>query len=460
MFTEAEPTQNDLVIRGKQALAWRYLNDNVTSEIFYGGAAGGGKSFLGCLWHILRRVQYPGTRGLIGRSDLAALEQSTLVTFFKVCNLLRYQFGYDFKYNQQKHLIKWSNGSETILKDLFQYPADPDFISLGSTEFTDAFIDEFTEIKQKAFDIVNSRLRWMLSDYGLIPKIFATCNPGPGWVKNTYIMHPITQEKIILLPHQKFVRALVTDNPDKGFVENYTAQLNKMHSTYDRERLLHGNWDIEDGIQNPFAFQYDPLYHNSMDAVYRRDRRLYISIDFNLNPFAVTFWHYWQDKEGHHLHGIDEAEIATGSIPAMIKLIKERYGHALFNAILTGDSMGNNRDIGRVDNASHYMEMIKGLGMGEHQLRVPHNPTHKNSRTDCNALLFEAKKPNKRFHVKLHPVNMRLTCNDLRVVQCDALGEIRKQDRKDLNQRADYLDGFRAVVNLLFKEILMTYRGI
>lgn len=251
------------------------------------------------------------------------------------------------------------------------------------------------------------------------------------------------------------------DNPILNIVdikelEDEIASIGNVNAAHQE---IHGEFVEVDAI-NPFAFQFDPYYNVSSEAVYRRDRRLYISIDFNLNPFAVTFWHYWQDQLGYHLHGIDEDEIATGSIPAMIELIKSRYGHALFNAILTGDSMGNNRDIGRVDNASHYIEMIKGLGMAESQLQAPHNPTHVNSRADCNAVLFESKKPDPRFHVKLHPERMKMTIKDLKLVQCDAFGQIIKRNRTDLSQRADYLDGFRAIVNLVFKKLLVQYRNI
>lgn len=362
-----------------------------------------------------------------------------------------YRHGAEFQYNSQKHIIKWANGSETILKDLFLYPSDPDFISLGSTEYTDAFIDEGAEITHKAFDIVNSRIRWRLKDYGLIPKILVTCNPSPGWIKDNYLTDPDTQEPIRLKPDQKFVRALVSDNPDKDFVELYSQQLQKMHSDYDRERLLYGNWDVDRDVSNPFAFQWDQLHHISPLAQYRPDRKLYISIDFNLNPFAVTFWHYWQDREGHHIHGIDEASIDNGSIPAMIALIKSRYGRHLFNCVLTGDAMGSARDIGRVDNASHYLELIRGLGLAEHQLQVLANPTHTNSRADCNALLWDAKvKPT--VELKINPETMKHMVTDMRVVQCDAFGAIIKRDRKDLTQRADFIDTFRYLCNLLIKQ--------
>jgi phage terminase large subunit len=449
-------SSRDLRLSRKQADAWWRLQDNTTTEIVYGGGAGGGKSFLGCVWHIYRRLQYPKTRGLIGRSDLAALEQSTLKTLFDVADLMGYKQGVDFKYNSQKHIILWSNGSETILKDLFLYPSDPDFISLGSTEFTDAFVDEANEISEKAFDILNSRIRYKLHEYGLCPKIMLTCNPGPGWLKEKYIID--SENKVVQLkPYQSVVRALVTDNPDENFVTIYRQQLERMRSEYDMQRLLYGDWDALPEAKNPFAHQYDKTFHErsvKFDPV----KQLYISIDFNLNPFAVTFWHYYQSISGYYWEGIDEAEIAQGSIPAMIELIKQKYGPYLHQAILTGDAMGKARSLSEKDNASHYLQLQRGLGLSTHQLKVPGNPTHENSRSDVNDLLYQTKQPNTKYFFSINPDAMPNTCRDFRNVQCDATGAIMKGNRKDLNQRADYIDTARYMINLTAKPILLRLR--
>ena len=58
----------------KQHLAWQYLTDNVTTEIGYGGAAGGGKSYLLCYWLTIMALQYPKSRWGFGRKELKTIK--------------------------------------------------------------------------------------------------------------------------------------------------------------------------------------------------------------------------------------------------------------------------------------------------------------------------------------------------------------------------------------------------
>jgi len=62
--------------------------------------------------------------------------------------------------------------------------------------------------------------------------------------------------------------------------------------------------DLDGMAVNPFAHQFDRAYHVSEDAIETKGRQLFISMDFNRTPFAVTFWHYWKDSDGYHLWGI------------------------------------------------------------------------------------------------------------------------------------------------------------
>lgn len=220
----------------KQTIALDYLEDNETNELGYGGGAGGGKSMLGCYWQIKRRLKYPDTRGLIGRASLKTLKETTLQSFFKVAKAQGLKMNVHYKYNSQSNQIIFPNESIIFLKDLFLYPSDPDFDELGSLEITDAFIDESAQITKKAFDIVQSRMRYNLDENGLIPKILWTSNPSKNW---NYFDFYLPYEKGELLPYRKFVQSLVTDNPyiSKFYIQN----LNKLMEN-DKQRLLYGNW--------------------------------------------------------------------------------------------------------------------------------------------------------------------------------------------------------------------------
>ena len=236
----------------RQSEALKFLSvDSDVETILYGGAAGGGKTMLGCMWQILRRLKYPGTRSLIGRAKLDTLKKTTMATFFQVANEIGLKAGEDFIYNQQSHIIKFSNGSEIILADLFLYPSDPMMTDLGGLEITDAFIDEATEITEKAYSIVSSRIRYKLNEFGLKPKILLTCNPSKGWIYNQFYLPYKNQN---LPQHLAFIQALPGDNihlPD-----SYVTSLTRLPEA-DRKRLLEGDWEFDNSSDR--LYLYDEL---------------------------------------------------------------------------------------------------------------------------------------------------------------------------------------------------------
>lgn len=359
---------NSISLSQKQSNAWHYLEDNITTEILYGGGAGGGKSYLGCLWHIQRRVKYKETRGLIGRRELKSIKESTLVTYFKVCHILGYQIGRDYRFNANDMVIIWSNGSRTIFKDLEFIPSDENFERLGSTEYTDAFIDEAGEITLKAFDIVNSRLRWMLTDYGLIPKILLTCNPNNNWIKSKYIK----DEKgnyIHLRPYQKYVQALVTDNPDTVFANTYINQLGKLSSGYDIDRLLRGDWDAAPKSGGEFykLFAYDVNSRNSLE--YDPEIPLHASFDFNVNPYMTcTIWQI----SGKAAVQIDEICLKSprNTTEAVCREFINRYpGHAA-GLFIYGDPSGNKADTRSGKGVNDYIIIRRTLAQYHPVMRV------------------------------------------------------------------------------------------
>lgn len=243
----------------KQENAVYFLKDNETKEVIYGGAAGGGKSALGILWLIEQCQLYPGSRWLMGRSKLKALKETTLNTFFEQTTLLKITT--QFNYNAQSGVIYWNNGSEILLKDLYAYPSDPNFDSLGSLEITGAFIDECNQITYKAWQIVKSRIRYKIKQYGITPKMLGTCNPAKNWV---YAQFYLKDKNNTLDKDKKFIQALPTDNPH--LPQSYLQSLLSLDEN-SKQRLYYGNWEYDNDpaklidyekIQNIFTNDFVP----------------------------------------------------------------------------------------------------------------------------------------------------------------------------------------------------------
>jgi len=270
-----------------QKKALTYLTDNTTNELLFGGGAGGGKSFCGCAWLIISCLQYPTTRYLLGRSRLDALKKTTLNTFFEVCVNWEIKSGQHYTFNAQSNIIKFYNGSEILLKDMFLYPSDPNFDSLGSLELTGAFIDEANQITQKAKNIVLSRIRFRLDENNLIPKLLLTCNPAKNWLYSEWY---IPNKQNILGKDKRFLQSLVTDNPNIS--KHYIETLSKM-DTITKERLLYGNWEYDDTEGR--LFKYDNII-NLFTNTYINEGEKYISVDvarFGKDSSVICVWSGW-----------------------------------------------------------------------------------------------------------------------------------------------------------------------
>lgn len=276
----------DVKLTPKQWEALDYLKDETTREVLYGGAAGGGKSFFGVLWVAVNCLDYEGTRWLIGRSKLDALKKTTLNSFFDVATMLG--INHLFNYNANEKTITFTNGSQIILKDLFHYPSDPNFDSLGSLEITGGFIDECNQVVEKAKNVVLSRMRYKLDQYNLTPKLLMTCNPAKNWVYHTFYK-PAKENQ--LPNHRKFIQALLSDN--KHIHKSYAESLAKLDRA-SKERLLYGNWEYDDDISKLFEFgKLCDLFTN--DFVEEGEK--YITADiarFGNDKTVICLWNGWR----------------------------------------------------------------------------------------------------------------------------------------------------------------------
>jgi phage terminase large subunit len=311
----------------KQEHAAYYLKDKETKELIYGGAAGGGKSALGILWLIEQCQAYPGTRWLMGRSKLKALKETTLNTFFEQASLL--ELNNQFTYNGQSGVIYWNNGSEILLKDLCLYPSDPNFDSLGSLEITGAFIDECNQITYKAWQIVKSRIRYKLNQYGIEPKMLGTCNPAKNWV---YAQFYLKDKNGTLDNDKKFIQALPTDNPH--LPASYLQSLLSLDEN-SKQRLYYGNWEYDNDpaklidyekIQNCFTNNFIPF------------GEMYISADiarFGSDKMVICVWSGFRVVEIFSMAKSSITEIAEA-----VRGLSIKHKVPLSNVICDEDGVG------------------------------------------------------------------------------------------------------------------------
>lgn len=269
----------------RQSQAWKYLTDDKTNVVLFGGSAGGGKSWLGCLWITTLCLKYKGIRCLIGRTVLTQLKLTTLNTLFDLLGTMGMKSGQHYNFNGQSNVLTFHNGSEIVFKDLEDKPSDMNKDSLGSLEITAAFIDEAAQISQLTYSIIKSRIRYKLNEYNLIPKILMTCNPSNNWLKREFYT-PYIQET--LEDNKIFIPSLPMDNPH--LPETYIQMLNEL-PPQQRRRLLEGDWNFLD--ESDSLFDFDSI----TSSIYRNDINLsekkYMTVDvarFGDDRSVVMIW--------------------------------------------------------------------------------------------------------------------------------------------------------------------------
>lgn len=416
---------SDLRIRlsKKQAIAWKALEaSGEVTEVFYGGAAGGGKSWLGCNWQIYRRLKYPGTRGALCRDELKKLKLTTLNTFNDAWGAIWRHSGVGMSVNQMNGVIRFTNGSEIVLLDLHQYPTDPDFHALGSLELTDAFIDEAPEITQKAFQILSSRIRYKLDSLPVRePKILLAGNPAHNWVKFRFVRDE-DGNPVNLKPHQSFVPALLTDNPDTEFRRIYGKQLENL-SLYDQRRLLLGDWDTVAREGGEAFYSFNPERHVT-DVKFLPDVPVaHLTFDQNVVPYMTML----AAQCVYDPDGTLEVRIfreyclkhPRNTTKAVCEAFLAEFGQHIHEVFYYGDASGNKRDTRAAQSDYEIAAAALRAKVSGRSNRVQRSNPNIRKRVLFLCSIFEGRVPGVRVVVDR---NCHYLINDLLYVKQDANG--------------------------------------
>lgn len=194
--------------------------------------------------------------------------------------------------------------------------------------------------------------------------------------------------------------------------------------------------DVDHTI-NPFLWNWSDKFISDK-AQYRPGNHVYLSIDFNVDPFAAILAHVYSDGYRCKVSVFDEITVPNGNMTLMAQEVRARVDTSFMWII--GDSNGNNKNIGELGAYTQYEILMNLLNLGGKQKRVKANPKHIKSRSDCTYFLAN-------LELEINPKCKNLI-RDFNTVQWNSdKQQIIKKERRKESERADHMDCFRYLID-------------
>ena len=214
--------------------------DAKESEVLFGGAAGGGKSYGQMVDALLFAVRYPTSKQLVLRRTFAELDKSLIRTSLSLYPKEIYSF------NSSSHTGKFKNGS---VIDFGYCATENDVYQYQSAEYDVIRFDELTHFTEAQYVYLISRVRGANN----FPKqIKSSTNPGGvghSWVKARFVDASVAGRAFVGEDGMSriFIPALLDDN--RFLAVGDPDYKRRLLALPDRERraLLYGDWNIFEG---------------------------------------------------------------------------------------------------------------------------------------------------------------------------------------------------------------------
>ncbi|HHX27615.1 MAG TPA: hypothetical protein GX716_01255 [Firmicutes bacterium] len=258
-------------------------------HIGYGGARGGGKSWALRRKMVLRRLMYPGSKGLLLRRTYPELLANHVLPLQTELGC-RKKKGWLARYNAQEHVFRFVNGSMLFLG---YCKAEADVLRYQGQEYDDIGLEEATHFTEFQVNFLRTCLRTVRTD--LQPRIYYTANPGGVghlWFKRLFIDKQYEEDENPA--DYTFIPARVWDNQvlmnaDPGYIK----ELQKLPEDL-RRAYLDGDWDV-------FAGQYFKSFRRDVHVITPRElpkwHKRFRSLDYGLDRTACYWWAV--DSEGN-----------------------------------------------------------------------------------------------------------------------------------------------------------------
>ncbi len=287
----------------KQKDCVRAWCDPDATDIVYGGAKGGAKSFTGCKLIFGDALIYPDTFYFIARKKLNDLRKYTIPSIYECFQ----DWGLDItkyaKFNGQDNYFELNNKSRVYLLEVAYMPSDPNYYRFGSLQFTRGWGEETGEWEEAAKNNLQAAIgRWNNSKYGLVPKLLQTCNPSKNYLYREYY-RKFKEGK--LEPWKRFIQALPNDN--KMLSPDYILNLQRTLSKNEKERLLYGNWEYDDDPAT--LIDYDKIIDIfSNTHIPEGEKRITCDVArYGGDRIVIIEWSGWRGKvKSYQKQGLDE----------------------------------------------------------------------------------------------------------------------------------------------------------
>lgn len=325
-------------------------------------------SYIGSCWIISSCIRFPDLRAVIARKTIKSLKESTFNTIKAVMKQWGLKEGENYKINNLEGIVTFWNGSTILLKELEDLPSDSNFERLGSSEWTIGFVDEVSEISERAIEVLFSRLRWKTHETFKVPRLLMTTNPCITWVRSRFVQDD-EGNPVVCKEGEAYVPFSVFDNPDVAFRQIYEAALNKITDPAVKARLLYGNWDFIDSNDAAAYWNFNGEKHlvdSLREKVYDPLKPLILSWDFNVAPFMSTLA-IQVDYDNKKLYVLEEIlgkpDNKENNTPKLAQKLSQKYlaERHMGGILVTGDPAGLARSTQTEEGVNNYTIILSNL---------------------------------------------------------------------------------------------------